>query len=94
MLLTVTSFSDQLVLQLLHLGGESLGQRPNRLVLRFLDQLPLVRDDLLDGLKKLELALDRSGRTAAGPTRGARPSCVAGPADRSGRQAARWKSLS
>ena len=37
----------QLVLQPLHLRGEPLRQGPDRLVLRFLDELPLAGNDVL-----------------------------------------------
>jgi hypothetical protein len=52
MLLTVTSFLGQLVLEARHLLGEPLRQRPDGLVLRFLDQLPLVRHDLFDDMEQ------------------------------------------
>ena len=47
----------ELPLELFELGGEALGQRPDGVVLRRLDQLPLVRDHLVDGLEQLALAL-------------------------------------
>ena len=43
----------QLPLEPLHLGGEALGQRPDGLVLRVLDQLALAGDDAVDGLEQV-----------------------------------------
>ena len=45
-----------LPLQPIHLAGEAFGERANRVVLRFLEELPLASDDLLDFLKELRLA--------------------------------------
>ena len=75
----------ELQLQPLHLGGESLGERANRVVLRLFEELALASDDLLDFLKELRLQIrierdlfmnpvpELGGRTRTFPHLGSEP---------------------
>ena len=87
MLLTVTSFSESCRCSFASLVGEALGQRANRVVLRLLDQLALIGDDMVDGPEQLGLALRTEGKPPPHPgsefhrrTRLARLAAVVGPA--------------